>query len=111
MFDWLDSDLVEYDESDNILKIFHRPKDMSRAMYRYIASEIIESQTDCWNEASQCWKNLPNSKKEILEKKAQMEFQNFLDIRQGLLATLADYQGFINIKSQFRDLILSAEFK
>jgi hypothetical protein len=111
MFDWLDAELTEFDENGDIVRVFNRSSDMSRAEYRFVTSEIIESQTDIWAESRIRWNNLPKSKKEILEKKTQMEFQNFLDIREGLLATLSDYQGFMHVKSQFRDIILSAEFK
>lgn len=84
---------------------------MSRGEYRFICQNMIDSQEDVWEFSKIKWKNLSDSKKEIIETKVRSEFQNFMDIREGLLATLSDYQGLIDIKRQFRDIILSVEFK
>ena len=91
--------------------MFTRPTHMSRSMYRFVCQAVIDAQDDVWDQAIVQWNSLPIHKKEIMEKKVQMEFQNFLDIREGLLATINEYQGFILIKSQFADAIRSVEFK
>jgi hypothetical protein len=111
MFDWLEGDLVLFDENDEIVKVFHRPSSMSRGEYRFICQQILDSQEDLWESSIIKWQKLPYEKKKNYELKVQMEFQNFVDIRDGLLATVNDYQGFIHIKSQFVDAIRSAEFK
>jgi len=110
MFEWVDGDLSQI-ENDEIVKVYSRPSVMTRAEYRFVCAHIIDAQEDVWNSSIQKWKNLSNEKRKIYETKVQMEFQNFMDIREGLLATLTEYQGFIDIKSTFKDAILSAEFK
>ena len=109
MLDWLDGDLASFDEvTGDILRVYARPKPMGRAEYRYTCEKAIEFQD--WHKAQE-WDKLPTEKKQNLSTKIQMEFQNFMDIREGLLATLSDYRGFIDIKSEFINVIKSVEFK
>jgi len=110
MIDWLDGDLASFDEATgDILRVYARPKTMGRAEYRYTCEKAIELQD--WEKAQGEWAKLPTERKQNLELKVQMEFQNFMDIREGLLATLSDYRGFSGIKTQFSDAIRSVEFK
>lgn len=110
MIDWLEGDLAIFDDvTGDILRVHARPKSMGRAEYRYMCQKAIEFQD--WEKAQGEWKKLSDEKKQNLQLKIQMEFQNFMDIREGLLATLSDYRGFIDIKSEFMNAIKSVEFK
>lgn len=110
MLDWLEGDLAVFDEATgDILRTHARPKSMGRAEYRYTCQKAIEYQD--WEKAQGDWEKLPNDKKQNLDTKVQMEFQNFLDIREGLLATLSEYRGFIDVKAEFMNVIKSVEFK
>jgi hypothetical protein len=110
MIDWLEGDLGSFDEATgDILRVYARPKTMGRAEYRYTCEKAIEYQD--WEKAQGEWEKLPSEKKQNLDLKVQLEFQNFMDIREGLLATLSDYRGFIDIKSEFMNVIKSVEFK
>jgi hypothetical protein len=110
MIDWLDGDLASFDEATgDILRVYTRPPAQPRAEYRYMCEKAIEFQD--WEKAQGEWAKLPTDKKQNFDLKVQMEFQNWNDIRTGLLATLSDYRGFSGIKTQFSDAIRSVEFK
>ena len=110
MIDWLEGDLASFDDATgDILRIYARPKFMGRAEYRYMCERAIEYQD--WEKAQGEWEKLQTDKKQNFEKVVQIEFQNWNDIRTGLLATLSDYRGISSIKTQFSDAIRSVEFK
>jgi hypothetical protein len=67
------------------------------------------SPSENFQKARASWDALSPELKGHLIILSDKEVQNFTDIRQGLLATLNDYQGSKSIKKLFEDAIKSVE--
>jgi len=99
-----------YDENGHVIHIFERGN-LSRATYKYMTRKIQDNfdskltPEENWANAEKAWDNLSPELQAQLFILSHSEEQNFEDIRRGLLATLADYQGFKCIKDLFEDAI------
>lgn len=102
--EWIDGELVMNDH------VFERG-DLSRAAYKYMTQWVVdhwdESLTpdDHWIQAEAAWDALSPEIQAQLFILSNKEVQNAEDIRLGLLATLASYQGLKVIKQLFADAI------
>lgn len=90
---------------------------LSRAAYRHMCSWIQRnfdpdaSPDENWARAEASWDGLSPETQAHLVILSDREVQCGDDIRQGLLATLADYQGLRNIKELFKSAICCVNYK
>ena len=90
---------------------------LSRAAYRYMCGWIQSkfdpklSPGENWAKAEASWDNLSPELQGHLHIMSDHEVQNGDDIRQGLLATLASYQGVSFIKDLFESAIRCVNYK
>ena len=90
---------------------------LSRAAYRHMCAWIQSnfdkklSPEENWTKAEAAWDNLSPELQGHLYIMSDKEVQNGDDIRQGLLATLASYQGFRAIKDLFETAIRCVNYK
>lgn len=91
--------------------------DIPRAPYRYMTSWLKSNfnpelnPDENWSRAEKAWLALTPEFKAQLFILSHKEVQSGDDIRQGLLATLASYQGVRLIKDLFETAIKSVEYK
>jgi superfamily II RNA helicase len=108
--EFIDGELAMYDENGHVIHIFERGN-LSRATYKYMTKKIQDNfdskltPEENWANAEKAWDNLSPELQAQLFILSHSEEQNFEDIRKGLLATLADYQGFKCIKDIFANAI------
>jgi hypothetical protein len=104
--EWFGGTLHVLDPQDTIVHEFERGS-LSRAEYMWVAHWIrtrFDERADpseLWNKGLEAWKDLSVETKSHLFIIDTMEVQNANDIRTGLLATLAGYQGLPSIKKLF----------
>jgi thiamine monophosphate kinase len=109
-FEWIEDELVMADH------VFERA-DYSRAAYRYMCSQIEEhhlpelTPEQNWQKAAEAWDNLTPEMQAQLIILSDKEVRNGRDIREGLLATLHGYQGFVHIKKLFEHAIRLVQFE
>jgi hypothetical protein len=90
---------------------------LSRAAYRHMCGWIQNkfdpklSPEENWSMAEAAWDNLSPEMQGHLHILSLKEVQNGDDIRQGLLATLASYQGGRFIKGLFESAIRCVNYK
>lgn len=102
--EWIDGELVMNDH------VFERG-DLSRAAYKYMTQWVVDhwdenlTPDDHWTQAEAAWDSLSPEIQAQLFILSNKEVQNAEDIRLGLLATLASYQGLKVIKQLFADAI------
>jgi hypothetical protein len=90
--------------------VFERDS-ISRAAYTYMTNWIQGQKSpnddpgDVWLEAGNAWDALSPETQGLLLTIANKEKQQALDIRDGLLATLHEYQGMKSIKDAYADCI------
>ena len=90
---------------------------LSRAAYRHMCAWIQNnfdkklSPCENWSMAEAAWDNLSPELQGHLHIMSRKEVQNGDDIRQGLLATLASYQGSRVIKDLFETAIRCVDYK
>jgi len=106
---WMGSELTVIDESDgSVCHVFERG-DEPRHSYKYMASWIEKNWSGdfigAWDRAKQVWSNVDVQNQMALWSIDQQKEQNFKDIREGLLATLKEYQGTPEVKRLFEEAL------
>lgn len=102
--EWVDGELVMNDH------VFERG-DLSRAAYKYMTRWVVDhwdeklEPEDHWTQAEAAWDALSPEIQAQLWVLSNKEEQNAEDIRLGLLATLATYQGLKTVKKLFEEAI------
>ena len=110
----IDGELHVFDEEGNVSHVYERCG-LSRAAYMHMVHWIRKnlnknfSFEKNWEEAGAAWNGLSPELKAHLMIMSDQEEQNCEDIRLGLLATLAEYRGFSNVKKLFEDAIKSVK--
>lgn len=110
-FSIIDGELTILHE-DEIEHVFERDK-LSRAAYTYMTQWIQDTKKPdedpeaMWTEAEHAWDSLTPELQGMLVGIANKEKQQARDIRDGLLATLHEYQGVKSIKEAFAEAIRS----
>ena len=93
-------------EGEEITHVFERGE-LDRPAYKHMCGWMqtnfdsklkIDEQ---WEAAGKAWEDLSSSHKSLIWSMAQQETRNAQDICEGLLATLAQYQGTVSVKSSF----------
>lgn len=108
--EFIDGELTLYDENGHVIHIFER-ENLPRTAYKYMTRKIqnnFDSELtpeENWAKAEKSWTNLSPELQAQLFLLNNSEERNFKDIRQGLLATLSNYQGLSSIKKLFSDAI------
>ena len=108
-FTVIDNELAILREGE-VEHIFERDS-LSRATYSYMIHWVqdIKSPEDdpgtMWIEAAKAWDTLSPEMQATLMSIAHKESQQARDIRDGLLATLHEYQGVKSIKDSYADCI------
>jgi hypothetical protein len=100
-------------EGDEIVYVFDQTPPLSRTAYKHMCAWVLtnfdskfnESPEALWAEAKMAWTSLTPETKGLLFSLQAREEQMVKDIRVGLLATLADYQGVGSVKERFADAI------
>jgi hypothetical protein len=101
-------------EGDEVLHVFERDRE-SRTAYKHMCAwtlsqfknEIDPEST--WSDAKKAWTSLTPEEQGLLFALQASEEQMVKDIRVGLLATLAGYQGLKSVKERFAEAIRSTE--
>lgn len=115
-FEWIEDELVILDPEGNVSYVFERA-DHCRAAYKYMCSRIEEKHLpeltpeQNWQKANESWDRLTPETQAHLMILSDKEVQNGRDIREGLLATLHGYQGFVPIKKLFEHAIRCVRFE
>jgi alpha-ketoglutarate-dependent taurine dioxygenase len=108
-FTIIDNELVILREGE-VEHIFERDS-LSRATYSYMIHWVqdIKSPEDdpgtMWVEAAKAWDTLSPEMQATLMSIAHKESQQARDIRDGLLATLHEYQGVKRVKDTYAECI------
>jgi hypothetical protein len=109
--EWIDGELCLV-KDEEIVHTFERGK-LPRATYKHMAAwtqKNFDSEIgphELWARAARAWEVLDEQHKIIIWSLAEQEAQNARDISDGLLATLAGYQGLAAVKSSYADAIKS----
>jgi len=103
------SELTVIDETDgSVCHVFERG-DEPRHSYKYMASWIEKNWSGdfigAWDRAKQVWSNVDDQNQMALWSIDQQKEQNFKDIREGLLATLKEYHGTLEVKRLFEEAL------
>lgn len=107
-------------ENDEVIHVFERgggeaKPPLSRATYKHMCAWAISNFSselkpeELWERAEAAWTALTPETKGILLALQVKEEQMVEDIRVGLLATLASYQGIKSIKERFAEAIRGVE--
>ena len=108
-FTIVDDELAILD-GEEIVYVFERDS-LSRAAYQYMIQWIQDTKSPendpgtVWLEAEKAWDALSPEIQATLIAIANKERQQAKDIRDGLLATLHEYQGVKRIKEAYADCI------
>jgi hypothetical protein len=109
---WIGHEL-SVNDGDSVCHVFEKG-DESRTAYKYMTGWIEKNWTGdftgMWERAQSVWANVSVENKAYLWSIDQQQEQNFNDIRQGLLATLKEYQGSSHVKGIFEEALKSVEF-
>jgi hypothetical protein len=98
---------------EEIVHTFEKGK-LPRAAYKHMTAWVQQNfvseidPQELWDRAAHVWENLDQQHKIIVWSLAEQESQNAIDISDGLLATLSEYQGLASVKSAFVKAIESA---
>lgn len=109
-FSIIDGELSILNDEGEVEYVFERDN-LSRAAYTYMTQWIQDTKKPdedpgaMWLEAEKAWDVLSPELQAMLIGIANKEKQQARDIRDGLLATLHEYQGFKNIKEAFAESI------
>jgi hypothetical protein len=103
-------------KNEEITHVFERGP-LSRAAYKHMCAWVLTnfeskfngSHETLWREAGESWASLTPETQGILFALQAREEQMVKDIRIGLLATLAGYQGLKSVKDKFAEAIRSVE--
>jgi len=114
--EWIDDELCIV-KSGEVTHVFERTPPLSRTAYKHMCAWVIsnfdskfnESPETLWAEAGEAWNSLTPETQGLLFALQAREEQMVKDIRLGLLATLAGYQGLKTIKDKFAEAIRSVE--
>ena len=111
---WIDRELAVIDESDGtVCHVFERGPE-PRYAYKYMTSWIEKNWngdfTGLWDRAERVWSNVSPQNQMALWSIEQEQEQNFKDIREGLLATLKEYQGTTYVKGMFEEALKMLEW-
>jgi hypothetical protein len=66
--------------------------------------------TGIWDQAQKVWSNVDVQNQMALWSIDQQKEQNFRDIREGLLATLKEYQGTSEVKRLFEEALKDLKY-
>jgi hypothetical protein len=103
--EWIDGELCLV-KDEEIIHVFERGK-LPRATYKHMAAwsqKNFDSEIDpqeLWTRAARAWDIMDPQHKIIIWSLAEQEAQNARDISDGLLATLAGYQGLATVRSAY----------
>lgn len=109
-FSIVDGELAIFGCEGDIEYVFERDN-LSRAAYTYMIQWIQDTKKPhedpgaMWNEAEKAWDSLTPELQAMLINITNKEKQQARDIRDGLLATLHEYQGIKKIKDSFSEAI------
>jgi hypothetical protein len=114
--DWIDGELSVI-RNDEVTHVFERTPPLSRTAYKHMCAWVLsnfeskfnESHETLWAEAGEAWNSLTPETQGLLFALQAREEQMIKDIRLGLLATLAGYQGLKTVKDKFAEAIRSVE--
>ena len=111
---WMDQELVVIDESDgSVCHVFERGAE-PRYAYKYMASWVEKNWTGdftgMWDRAKTAWDGVEVAHRTFLWSVDQQKEQNFKDIREGLLATLKEYQGSRDVKGLFEEALKDLDY-
>jgi hypothetical protein len=113
--DWIDGELSVI-RNDEVTHVFEKGS-LSKAAYKHMCAWVLSnfdskfngSHETLWAEAGEAWNSLTPETQGLLFSLQAREEQMIKDIRLGLLATLAGYQGLKTIKDKFAEAIRSVE--
>jgi len=109
-FTIIDGELAILDNVGEVEYVFERDS-LGRAAYNYMINWVQRKKSPgddpgmAWLEAEKAWGSLEPNVKGTLLVIAHKETQQACDIRDGLLATLHEYQGLKIIKDSYADCI------
>lgn len=114
--DWIDGELSVI-KNEEITHVFERSPSLSKAAYKHMCAWAISNfeskfngcPESLWAEAKEGWDSLTPETQGLLLSFQDREDQMIKDIRLGLLATLAGYQGVKSVKDKFVEAIRSVE--
>jgi hypothetical protein len=114
--EWIDDELCIVN-SGEVTHVFERTPPLSRTAYKHMCAWVLsnfdskfnESPETLWAEAGEAWNSLTPETQGLLFSLQAREEQMVKDIRIGLLATLAGYQGLKTVKDKFAEAIRSVE--
>jgi hypothetical protein len=108
---WIDRELSVINDADGTVCHVFEKGSWSRTAYKYMTTWITKNWTGdflgIWEKAENVWQNVsPQNQMALWSIDTQFE-QNFEDIREGLLATLKEYQGSQDVKGIFEEALKS----
>jgi hypothetical protein len=98
-------------DGEEIIHVFERGT-LSKASYKHMCAWTITNfrsklnAEELWSNAKEAWDNLSEQNKVCVWSICEQETQNAKDISQGLLAKLAEYQGYKPVKDAFSEAII-----
>jgi hypothetical protein len=108
--EFVDGELTMFDRDGEVTHVFERG-DHSKTFYKFVSKKVFEkyfceiSPEENWKRAEAEWHDLTPEVQGHLMILNRKEAECAEDIRLGLLATLAEYQGLKNIKEIFENAI------
>jgi hypothetical protein len=108
--EFVNDELTMFDRDGNVIHVFERG-DHSKTFYKFVSKKVFEkyfceiSPEENWKRAEAEWHELSPEVQGHLMILNRKEAECAEDIRLGLLATLAEYQGLKNIKEIFAEAI------
>jgi hypothetical protein len=113
--EWIDSELSIL-RDEEIIHVFERGNE-PRAAHKHMCAWVITNFNSkfkgdpeaLWSEAKTSWDSMTPETQGFLVGLQKQEDQMVKDIRIGLLATLAGYQGVKSVKDKFAEAIRSVE--
>ena len=113
--EWIDGDLSIL-RDEEIIHVFERGNE-PRAVHRHMCAWVITNFNSkfngdpeaLWADAKTSWNSMNPETQGFLFTLQEKEDQMVKDIRIGLLATLAGYQGGKSVKDKFAEAIRSVE--
>jgi hypothetical protein len=98
-------------EGEEVTHTFEKGN-LSRASYKHMCAWTFTnfnsklSPEENWSLAKEAWDSLSEQNKMCIWSICNQESQNAIDISQGLLANLAEYQGYKPVKDAYREAII-----
>lgn len=108
--EFIDGELCILNDQGEIIHVFERG-DLERAPYKHMTAWVLTNfdpkldHTDLWTLAKKSWEDMSVPNRMAIWSLCNQEETNVKDIRDGLLATLASYQGIKSVKDAYKEAI------